>query len=89
MSRTCPGHVLDVSNKLSIWSFFGRALEGHCQLRCIPYYYNYLHNEHGHGPNSVAHMAEDRLDITQITTDEFLDWCYMNSDRIIRKHMWS
>ena len=73
MSWTCPtscqfGAFLDVLLKL----------EGHCQLRCIPYYYNYLHNEHGHGPNSVAHMAEDRLDITQITKDEFLDWCYMN-----------
>ena len=33
MSRTCPGHVLDVSSKLSIWSFFGRAFEGHSQLR--------------------------------------------------------
>ena len=47
-------------------------------LGCVPYYYNYLHNEHGHGPNSVAHMAEDRLDITLITKDEFLDWCYMS-----------
>jgi len=32
MSRPCPGHVLDVSSKLSIWSFFGHALEGQCQL---------------------------------------------------------
>ena len=44
-------------------------------LGCVPYYYNYLHNKHG--TNSVAHMAEDRLDITQITEDEFLDWCYI------------
>jgi len=32
-SRPCPGHVLDMSNKLSIWSFFGHALRGHLQLR--------------------------------------------------------
>ena len=35
MSRPCPGHVLDVSSKLSIWSFFGHALEGQCQLRVV------------------------------------------------------
>ena len=35
MSRPCPGHVLDVSSKLSIWSFFGHALEGQCQLSLI------------------------------------------------------
>ena len=35
-SRPCPGHVLDMSKKLSIWSFFGHALRGHLQLRsCV------------------------------------------------------
>ena len=48
-------------------------------LGCVPYFYNHnhLHNEHGHGANSFEHMAEDRLDITRVTEDEFLDWCYL------------
>ena len=45
------------------------------KLGCLPYYYNHLQNNHG--PCSFNHMAEGQLDITWITEDEFLDWCYM------------
>ena len=50
------------------------------KLSYLPYYYNHIHNRHGHGPSWLDHIAEDRLDITRITEDEFLDWCYMVYD---------